>query len=111
MISSVRSGSGGFDFSQGSYPQVTLSISCVKDIHGYYACLHRGEQVIWATTEAFSGYGRELFTLDWDLSLMQPGDSYAVIGFVTNLNDEAIRVCSCEGLAQSLYQQKNLLLS
>ena len=110
MVSSVGAGNSVNVWPSGPI-QITRSVSCTKYIHGYYACLHRGDEVIWETSKAFGGCAKDLFHLVWDLSLMQPGDNFTVIGFISD-HAVAKKVCSCQGPAESLHsQQQNLLLS
>jgi hypothetical protein len=109
-ISIARSPSP-LDWDQGNAHLVSHSVSCPRDIHGYYACLFRGDDIVWETTKAFNGHARELFTLEWDLSSVQPGDQFKVYGFVRDEDDQPVQVGSCIGLATELTQNQTLTLS
>lgn len=110
MNLSIGQSSAHFTWTQGNAHLVSHSVSCALDIHGYYASIFRGDEVIWETTKAFSGYARELFTLEWNLAFMQPGDQFKVIGFVRGEESEPIQVCSCTGAAIDLAQGNALTL-
>ncbi|NGX45645.1 MAG: hypothetical protein K940chlam2_00801 [Chlamydiae bacterium] len=110
MDLSIGQRSAPFTGIQGNAHLVSHSVSCALDVHGYYASIFRGEEVIWETTRAFNGHARELFTLEWDLAFMQPGDQFKVFGFVRGEEGEAVQVCSCTGAATDLAQGNALTL-
>ncbi len=103
--------SGISSFSQDG--RVSSTVSCAKDIHGYYACILRGEEIVWEKAIVYNGHARELFTLEWELSNAHHGDQFTVIGLVRGEDeeDDPVSVCSCSGDISLIYQSQSLVLS